>query len=163
MQQRHRQDGYHGQALVEFALVIGILLSLAILTIGIFQMILVANDTQRIAARVAEYVSVTGTAPQTITVRMNQTQPQSCRDTSCPTIVRIVQTYAEQSVTLQNRDQTIRVEITCTATSGGYCQRYTVAQVIVQADVRLWVPPLPPLRDPITGIARVGTVMQQER
>jgi len=160
MQQRHRQDGCHGQALIEFALVIGILLSLAILTIGIFQMILVANDTQRIAARVAEYVSVTGTAPQTITVRMDQ-----CRDrgTSCPTIVRIVQSYAEQSVTLRNRDQTIRVEITCEATSRGYCQRYTVAQVIVQADVRLWVPPFPPLRDPIAGIARVGTVMQQER
>jgi Flp pilus assembly protein TadG len=159
MQRRHRQDGYHGQALVEFALVIGILLSLAILTIGIFQMILVANDTQRIAARVAEYVSVTGTAPQTFTVRMDQ----PCRGTSCPTIVEIVHTYAKQSVTLRNRDQRIRVEITCTTTSRGYCQRYTVAQVIVQADVRLWVPPFPPLRDPIAGIARVGTVMQQER
>ena len=153
---------HHGQALVEFALVIGIFLSLAILTIGMFQMILVANDTQRIAARVAEYVSVTGTAPQTITITVGSDR-SSCRQPNCMTITDIVQRYAQQSATLRSRDQTIRVTIDCTATRRGYCQRYTVATVVVQADVRLWVPPLLPLRDPIAGVARVGTVMQQER
>jgi hypothetical protein len=143
-------------------LVIGIFLSLAILTIGMVQMILVANDTQRIAARVAEYVSVTGTAPQTMTITVGSDR-SSCRQSHCMTITDIVQQYAQQSATLRSRDQTIRVAINCTATRQGYCQHYTVATVVVQADVRLWVPPLLPLRDPIAGVARVGTVMQQER